>query len=113
MQLQASLVPAPAPGPEASAPASAALPASQTLAGPIDPVSTPVLAALVPIAGNVRTDVESGMEQVESGVADIKADWPQIEASFKNRKMLVLNAQVCPQGMKHTKNRPWCLLSAL
>lgn len=92
-QFQASLVPAPAPGPEALAPASAVLPASQTLAGPIDPVSTPVLAALVPIAGNVRTDVESGVEQVESGVADIKADWPQIEASFKNRKMLVLHAQ--------------------
>lgn len=97
VQLQGDPAPAPAPGPapEAEAPASAGLPASQIPSGPIDGVSTPVLAALVPIAKNVRSDAETGVKQVESGVDDIKADWPGIEASFKGRKLLGLNTQVC------------------
>lgn len=94
LQTQLGFVPAPAPGPEALSLASASEPANQILTGPIDPVSTPVLAALVPIAGSIRSDVDTGVSQVESGIGDIKADLPGIEAYFKGRKLLSASIQV-------------------
>lgn len=100
LQTQLGFAPAPAPGPEALSLASAREPANQILTGPIDPVSTPVLAALVPVAGSIRTDVDTGVSQVESGIDDIKADLPGIEASFKGRKLLSASIQVADQ---HTR----------
>jgi len=35
------------------------------------------------------------VKQVESGIDDVKGDWPAIEASFTGRKLLALSVQVC------------------
>ena len=95
LQLPTSFPPAPAPGPEALTLAAAGLPANQARAGPVDPVSTPLLTALVPVAGDIRADVPTVVKQVESGIDDVKGDWPAIEASFTGRKLLALSVQVC------------------
>ncbi len=95
LQLQANFPPAPAPGPEALTLAAAGLPANQVRAGPVNPVSTPLLTALVPIAGDIRADVTTGVKQVESGIDEVTGDWPAIEASFTGRKLLALSVQVC------------------
>ncbi|DBA89265.1 TPA: hypothetical protein ACH3X1_016405 [Trebouxia sp. C0004] len=94
-QPQENFPPAPAPGPEALTLAAAGLPANQVRAGPVNPVSTPLLTALVPIAGDIRADVTTGVKQVESGIGEVKGDWPAIEASFTGRKLLALSVQVC------------------
>jgi len=95
LQLPTSFPPAPAPGPEALTLAAAGLPANQARAGPVDPVSTPLLTALVPVAGDIRADVPTVVKQVESGIDEVKGDWPAIEASFTGRKLLALSVQVC------------------
>ena len=95
LQFPATFPPAPAPGPEALTLAAAGLPANQVRAGPVNPVSTPLLTALVPIAGNIRADVTTGVKEVESGIGEVKGDWPAIEASFTGRKLLALSMQVC------------------
>ncbi len=95
LQLPANFPPAPAPGPEALTLAAAGLPANQARAGPVNPVSTPLLTALVPIAGDIRGDVPTVVKQVESGIDEVKGDWPAIEASFTGRKLLALSVQVC------------------
>lgn len=92
-QFPATFPPAPAPGPEALTLAAAGLPANQVRAGPVNPVSTPLLTALVPIAGNIRADVTTGVKEVESGIGEVKGDWPAIEASFTGRKLLALSMQ--------------------
>lgn len=95
LQFPALFPPAPAPGPEALTLAAAGLPANQVRAGPVNPVSTPLLTALVPIAGDIRADVTTGVKQVESGIGEVKGDWPAIEAAFTGRKLLALSVQVC------------------
>ncbi|KAL0023119.1 hypothetical protein WJX77_003889 [Trebouxia sp. C0004] len=98
-QPQENFPPAPAPGPEALTLAAAGLPANQVRAGPVNPVSTPLLTALVPIAGDIRADVTTGVKQVESGIGEVKGDWPAIEASFTGRKLLALSVQEA-RGMR-------------
>lgn len=103
LQLQGNFPPAPAPGPEALTLAAAGLPANQVRAGPVNPVSTPLLTALVPIAGDIRADVTTGAKQVESGIGEVKGDWPAIEASFTGRKLLALSVQVCTASYTSTQ----------
>ncbi|KAA6424982.1 MAG: hypothetical protein FRX49_05156 [Trebouxia sp. A1-2] len=92
-QLPANFPLAPAPGPEVLNLAAAGLPANQVRAGPVNLVSTPFLTALVPIAGDIRADVTTGVKQVESGIDEAKGDWPAIEASFTGRKLLAVTMQ--------------------
>ena len=102
VQFPAPSPPAPAPGPEALTLADAGLPANQVRAGPVHPVSTPLLTALVPIAGDIRGDVPAVVKQVESGIDEVKGDWPAIEASFTGRKLLALSVQVCTTSFTST-----------
>ena len=115
LQLPTTFPPAPAPGPEALTLAAAGLPANQARAGPVDPVSTPLLTALVPVAGDIRADVPTVVKQVKSGIDGVKGDWPAIEASFTGRKLLALSVQVCtmPFTSTHSPTMPADSVSTL
>lgn len=114
-------VPAPAPAPASDDPAVEleSIPA----AGHIDPVSAPVLIALVPVAGEIRFTLNSSIQQVSSAVPSIvsaaKQTGHDIAAVFTGRKLLEVIAQVHTQqpliaayGRTCSEACPVCLLFA-
>ena len=94
MQVQLTFSIAPAPAPAALTPGPALQLDRPEVAAPIKPVSTPVLTAIEPIAGDALADAKTVAQDVRSEVDGIESAVPDIVASFKGRKLLATDAQV-------------------